>query len=77
MALQRMAALHTDVSEVGSVAERARVRELTWLITLILPKYLITPLTADSRIAAEFQPHHAARPITPPQPVPDHRNHRL
>ena len=26
-ALQRMAALHTDVSEVGGVAERARVRE--------------------------------------------------
>ena len=27
-ALQRMAGLHTDVSEVGSVAERARVGEL-------------------------------------------------
>ena len=27
-ALQRMAELHTDVTEVGSVAERARVREL-------------------------------------------------
>jgi ribonuclease BN (tRNA processing enzyme) len=27
-ALQRMAALHTDVTEVGGVAERARVREL-------------------------------------------------
>jgi ribonuclease BN (tRNA processing enzyme) len=27
-ALQRMAALHTDVTEVGSVAERARVHEL-------------------------------------------------
>jgi ribonuclease BN (tRNA processing enzyme) len=27
-ALQRMAGLHTDVSEVGGVAERARVREL-------------------------------------------------
>ncbi len=27
-ALRRMAALHTDVSEVGGVAERARVREL-------------------------------------------------
>jgi len=26
--LARMAALHTDVSEVGGVAERARVREL-------------------------------------------------
>jgi ribonuclease BN (tRNA processing enzyme) len=39
-ALQRMAGLHTDVSEVGSVAERARVREL------ILSHYLPADLDA-------------------------------
>ena len=41
-ALQRMAALHTDVSEVGSVAERAGVREL------ILSHYLPADLDAIS-----------------------------
>ena len=41
-ALQRMAGLHTDVSEVGSVAERARVREL------ILSHYLPADLDAIS-----------------------------
>ena len=41
-ALQRMAALHTDVSEVGSVAERAGVREL------ILSHYLPAGLDAIS-----------------------------
>jgi ribonuclease BN (tRNA processing enzyme) len=39
-AFQRMAGLHTDVSEVGSVAERARVREL------ILSHYLPADLDA-------------------------------
>jgi len=39
-ALHRMAGLHTDVSEVGSVAERARVREL------ILSHYLPADLDA-------------------------------
>jgi ribonuclease BN (tRNA processing enzyme) len=34
-ALERMAALHTDVTEVGGVAERARVREL--ILTHYLP----------------------------------------
>ena len=33
--LQRMAALHTDVTEVGSVAERAQVEEL--ILTHYLP----------------------------------------
>jgi ribonuclease BN (tRNA processing enzyme) len=41
-ALQRMAGLHTDVSEVGSVAERAGVREL------ILSHYLPADLDAVS-----------------------------
>jgi len=41
-ALHRMAGLHTDVSEVGSVAERARVREL------ILSHYLPADLDAIS-----------------------------
>ena len=41
-ALRRMAALHTDVSEVGSVAERAGVREL------ILSHYLPADLDAIS-----------------------------
>jgi ribonuclease BN (tRNA processing enzyme) len=41
-ALQRMAGLHTDVSEVGSVAERARVGEL------ILSHYLPADLDAIS-----------------------------
>jgi ribonuclease BN (tRNA processing enzyme) len=41
-ALRRMAGLHTDVSEVGSVAERARVREL------ILSHYLPADLDAIS-----------------------------
>ena len=41
-ALQRMAGLHTDVSEVGSVAERAGVREL------ILSHYLPADLDAIS-----------------------------
>jgi hypothetical protein len=41
-ALQRMAGLHTDVSEVGIVAERARVGEL------ILSHYLPADLDAIS-----------------------------
>ena len=45
-ALDRMAALHTDVTEVGSVAERARVREL------ILSHYL--PAEPDSITEAEW-----------------------
>ena len=40
--LQRMAALHTDVTQVGGVAERARVREL------ILSHYLPAELDAIS-----------------------------
>jgi len=45
-ALQRMAALHTDVTEVGGVAERARVREL------ILSHYL--PAEPDAITNAEW-----------------------
>jgi ribonuclease BN (tRNA processing enzyme) len=45
-ALQRMAALHTDVTEVGGVAERARVREL------ILSHYL--PAELDAITDAEW-----------------------
>jgi ribonuclease BN (tRNA processing enzyme) len=45
-ALERMAALHTDVSEVGRVAERARVREL------ILNHYL--PAEPDAITDAEW-----------------------
>jgi ribonuclease BN (tRNA processing enzyme) len=45
-ALQRMAALHTDVTEVGDVAERARVREL------ILSHYL--PAEPDTITDAEW-----------------------
>ena len=45
-ALQLMAGLHTDVSEVGSVAERARVREL------ILSHYL--PADPDAISEAEW-----------------------
>ena len=45
-ALQRMAALHTDVTEVGDVAERARVREL------ILSHYL--PAEPDTITEAEW-----------------------
>ena len=45
-ALQRMAALHTDVSEVGSVADRAGVREL------ILNHYL--PAEPDAITEAEW-----------------------
>ena len=44
--LDRMAALHTDVSEVGGVAERARVREL------ILTHYL--PAEPDAITPAEW-----------------------
>jgi len=44
--LQRMAALHTDVSEVGGVAERARVHEL------ILNHYL--PAEPDAITASEW-----------------------
>jgi ribonuclease BN (tRNA processing enzyme) len=50
-ALERMAALHTDVSEVGSVAERAGVGEL------ILTHYL--PAEPDAIPAAEWA-HNAA-----------------
>ena len=45
-ALHRMAALHTDISEVGSVAERARVGEL------ILSHYL--PAEPDAITEAEW-----------------------
>ena len=45
-ALQRMAALHTDVSQVGGVAERARVHEL------ILSHYL--PAEPDAITEAEW-----------------------
>ena len=45
-ALRRMAGLHTDVSEVGSVAERARVGEL------ILSHYL--PADPDAISEAEW-----------------------
>ena len=45
-ALERMAALHTDVTEVGGVAERARVREL------ILSHYL--PAEPDAITDAEW-----------------------
>jgi ribonuclease BN (tRNA processing enzyme) len=45
-ALERMAALHTDVTEVGSVAERARVHEL------ILSHYL--PAEPDAITAADW-----------------------
>ena len=45
-ALARMAALHTDVTEVGGVAERARVREL------ILSHYL--PADPDAITEAEW-----------------------
>ena len=45
-ALERMAALHTDVTDVGSVAERAGVREL------ILSHYL--PAEPDAITAAEW-----------------------
>ena len=45
-ALRRMAALHTDVSEVGGVAERARVREL------ILSHYL--PAEPDAITETEW-----------------------
>jgi ribonuclease BN (tRNA processing enzyme) len=45
-ALERMAALHTDVTEVGRVAERARVREL------ILSHYL--PAEPDAITDAEW-----------------------
>jgi ribonuclease BN (tRNA processing enzyme) len=45
-ALDRMAALHTDVSQVGGVAERARVREL------ILSHYL--PAEPDAITAADW-----------------------
>ena len=45
-ALERMAALHTDVADVGSVAERAGVREL------ILSHYL--PAEPDAITAAEW-----------------------
>jgi ribonuclease BN (tRNA processing enzyme) len=45
-ALDRMAALHTDVSQVGSVAERARVREL------ILSHYL--PAEPDAITDAQW-----------------------
>ena len=44
--LMRMAALHTDVTEVGGVAERARVREL------ILSHYL--PADPDAVTEAEW-----------------------
>jgi ribonuclease BN (tRNA processing enzyme) len=44
--LERMAALHTDVSEVGGVAERAHVREL------ILNHYL--PAEPDAITASEW-----------------------
>jgi ribonuclease BN (tRNA processing enzyme) len=44
--LERMAALHTDVTEVGGVAERARVREL------ILSHYL--PAAPDAITDAEW-----------------------
>jgi ribonuclease BN (tRNA processing enzyme) len=45
-ALERMAALHTDVTDVGGVAERARVHEL------ILTHYL--PAEPDAITAAEW-----------------------
>ena len=45
-ALERMSALHTDVTEVGSVAERARVHEL------ILSHYL--PAEPDAITAADW-----------------------
>ncbi len=45
-ALERMAALHTDVTEVGGVAERARVREL------ILSHYL--PAEPDAITDADW-----------------------
>ena len=44
--IERMAALHTDVTEVGGVAERARVREL------ILSHYL--PAEPDAITAADW-----------------------
>jgi ribonuclease BN (tRNA processing enzyme) len=46
-ALERMAALHTDVTQVGSVAERARVHEL------ILSHYL--PAARDTITDAEWE----------------------
>jgi ribonuclease BN (tRNA processing enzyme) len=45
-ALERMAALHTDVTQVGGVAERARVREL------ILSHYL--PADPDAISEADW-----------------------
>jgi ribonuclease BN (tRNA processing enzyme) len=45
-ALERMATLHTDVTQVGGVAERARVREL------ILSHYL--PAEPDAITDAEW-----------------------
>ena len=51
-ALDRMAALHTDVTEVGGVAERAQVREL------ILSHYL--PADPDAITEAEWA-HHAGQ----------------
>ena len=45
-ALERMAALHTDVNEIGSVAERAHVREL------VLTHYV--PAEPDAITEAEW-----------------------
>lgn len=52
-ALDRMAALHTDVNEVGTVAERARVHEL------ILNHYV--PAEADAITEAEWEERAARR----------------
>jgi ribonuclease BN (tRNA processing enzyme) len=52
-ALERMAGLHTDVTEVGSVAERARVDEL------FLTHYL--PAEPEAISDAEWAERAAAR----------------
>jgi ribonuclease BN (tRNA processing enzyme) len=71
-ALERMAALHTDVTEVGGVAERAGVREL------ILSHYL--PAEPDAITDAKWaerarqgsagEPPQAATPSCPARPRP-------
>ena len=61
-ALERMAALHTDVTDVGGVAERAGVREL--ILSHYLPAELdaITEIEWEQRAGAGLQRDNHRRP---------------
>jgi hypothetical protein len=68
-ALERMVALHTDVTEVGGVAERARVHEL--ILSHYLPaepEYVLwTHIGAVGDLLP--QPTPTSRPPEPPTPT--------